>query len=87
MKGETDHLADSQGILATVAEPSIEALEPIGGTGDTLTGIVAALVAAGLDLEVAAVLAAKGNRLAGLLPRPTPAPWKHLQPKVGGFVI
>jgi ADP-dependent NAD(P)H-hydrate dehydratase / NAD(P)H-hydrate epimerase len=73
VKGETDYLANSQGILATVAQPNIEALEPIGGTGDTLTGIVAALVAAGLDLEAAAVLAAKANRLAGSLACPTPS--------------
>ena len=45
VKGATDYLADSQGVIATVAEPRIEALEAIGGTGDTLTGIVAALVA------------------------------------------
>lgn len=73
VKGETDYLADSRGILATVAEPRIESLEPIGGTGDTLTGIVAALAAHGLDLEAAALLAARVNRLAGLLASPTPA--------------
>jgi len=73
VKGKTDYLADSQGILATVCEPSIEALEPIGGTGDTLTGIAAALAAAGQDLITASALAAKVNRLAGLLARPTPA--------------
>jgi hypothetical protein len=73
VKGETDYLANSQGILATVAEPRIEALEAIGGTGDTLTGIAAALAAKGLDLEAAAILAAKANRLAGSLALPTPA--------------
>jgi hypothetical protein len=73
VKGKTDYLADSQGILATVAEPRIEALEAIGGTGDTLTGIVSALAANGLDLEAAAWLAARVNRLAGLLATPTPA--------------
>lgn len=73
VKGKTDYLADSQGILATVAEPSIEALEPIGGTGDTLTGIAAALAAAGQDLEAAAIMAAQANRLAGLLASPNPA--------------
>ncbi|MDI6852733.1 MAG: NAD(P)H-hydrate dehydratase [Deltaproteobacteria bacterium] len=72
-KGETDFLADSGGILATVAEPRIDALEAIGGTGDTLTGITAGLLAAGLDLKAAAVLAARANRLAGLLAHPTPA--------------
>ena len=73
VKGKTDYLADSQGIWATVAEPSIEALEAIGGTGDTLTGIATALMAAGHDLVAAAILAAKANRLAGLLAHPTPA--------------
>ena len=73
VKGKTDYLADSQGIWATVAEPSIEALEAIGGTGDTLTGIATALMAAGHDLVAATILAAKANRLAGLLAHPTPA--------------
>jgi hypothetical protein len=73
VKGETDYLADFRGVVATVAEPRIEALEPIGGTGDTLTGIAAALMAAGLDLRDAALLAARVNRLAGLLAAPTPA--------------
>jgi hypothetical protein len=73
VKGETDYLANSQGILATVAEPKNEALEAIGGTGDTLTGIAAALAANGLDLETAAIMAAKVNRLAGSLALPTPA--------------
>jgi|UniRef100_A0A7V6A343 hypothetical protein len=73
IKGKTDYLADSRGILAAVAEPLIEALEPIGGTGDTLTGIAAALVTMGLDLEAAALLAARVNRRAGLLAAPTPA--------------
>jgi ADP-dependent NAD(P)H-hydrate dehydratase / NAD(P)H-hydrate epimerase len=73
VKGETDYLADSRGVLATVAEPRIEALEAMGGTGDTLTGIAAGLIAAGCDLESAALLAARVNRLAGLLANPTPA--------------
>jgi hypothetical protein len=73
VKGETDYLADSRGIVATVAEPRIEALEPIGGTGDTLTGIAAALAFRGLALETAALLAARVNRTAGLLAAPTPA--------------
>jgi NAD(P)H-hydrate repair Nnr-like enzyme with NAD(P)H-hydrate dehydratase domain len=36
-------------------------------------GIAAALTAKGLDLEPAALLAARVNRLAGLLASPTPA--------------
>jgi hypothetical protein len=73
VKGETDYLADSRGIMASVSEPRIESLEAIGGTGDTLTGIAAALVANGLDLETAALQAARVNRRAGLLASPTPA--------------
>jgi NAD(P)H-hydrate repair Nnr-like enzyme with NAD(P)H-hydrate dehydratase domain len=73
VKGRTDYLANKDGILATVAEPEVEALEPIGGTGDTLTGMVSALIATGLEIPTAAVLAARANRLAGALARPTPA--------------
>jgi hypothetical protein len=73
VKGKRDYIANREGILATVDEPLVEALEPVGGTGDTVTGIVSALVASGMDVEKAAVLAAKVNRLAGLYANPTPA--------------
>jgi sugar/nucleoside kinase (ribokinase family) len=72
VKGRTDFLANREGILATVQEPSVEALEAIGGTGDTLTGIAAALIAAGREVPEAAVIAARVNRLAGLYANPTP---------------
>ncbi len=72
VKGEVDYLADREGIRATVREPSVEALEAIGGTGDTLTGIVSALIAAGTPVEEAAVVAARTNRLAGFLADPDP---------------
>ena len=48
-------------------------MEPIGGTGDTLTGIVAALIAAGKSVPDAALVGARVNRLMGLLANPTPA--------------
>ncbi len=51
----------------------METLEPIGGTGDTLTGIVSALVASGLDIKTASAKAAMVNRLAGFYAKPTPA--------------
>ena len=73
VKGKRDYIADRQGILATVDEPLVEALEPVGGTGDTLTGIVSAMAASGMRVEEAAVLAAKVNRLAGLYANPAPA--------------
>jgi NAD(P)H-hydrate repair Nnr-like enzyme with NAD(P)H-hydrate dehydratase domain len=48
-------------------------MEAIGGTGDTLTGIVTALNASGINIREAAIVAAKANRLAGSYVHPTPA--------------
>jgi hypothetical protein len=73
VKGERDYVAARQGILAEVSEPSLEVLEPIGGTGDTITGIAAALIDAGTSIPQAALIAARTNRLAGLYAKPTPA--------------
>jgi len=73
VKGRADHLAGPQGVVETVTAPSVAALEAIGGTGDTLTGLVAALVASGMPMEKAAPLAARANRLAGQMAAPTPA--------------
>jgi len=73
VKGSIDYVAEDGKIVATVSEPNIPELEPIGGTGDTITGIVSALVYAGYDLIKAAIYAAKINRIAGLHTKPTPA--------------
>jgi len=73
VKGKEDYVANQHGILSTIGCPADEAMEPIGGTGDTLTGIVAALVGAGIELGQAAIIAAKVNRLAGSYANPTPA--------------
>lgn len=73
VKGATDYVANKNGIIATVDSPVEEALEAIGGTGDTLTGIVSALLYAGMDLESSSIKAAKVNRVAGFLAKPTPA--------------
>jgi len=73
VKGARDYLADSKGIKAVVDSPVEEALEAMGGTGDTLTGLVSALIDSGREITKAAVPAAKANRLAGHLARPTPA--------------
>lgn len=73
VKGKRDYVACSTGILAEIAAPSVATMEPVGGTGDTLTGIVAALVASRLPIPRAAEAAARINRLAGAMARPTPA--------------
>jgi ADP-dependent NAD(P)H-hydrate dehydratase / NAD(P)H-hydrate epimerase len=73
VKGRIDYLASREGILAAVTEPVLEVLEPIGGTGDTITGIAAALIDVGKPIPQAALIAARTNRLAGLSADPTPA--------------
>ncbi len=73
VKGSTDYLASAQKIHATVDAPASAAMEAMGGTGDTLTGLAAALAATGMPIDRAAVLAARVNRLAGQLAAPTPA--------------
>ena len=72
VKGRIDYVANRQGVIATIDSPVEEALEPIGGTGDTLTGLVSAFIYGGFDVDHAAVLAARANRLAGRLASPTP---------------
>jgi ADP-dependent NAD(P)H-hydrate dehydratase / NAD(P)H-hydrate epimerase len=73
VKGKVDYVATREGILAAVTDPDLESLEPIGGTGDTITGIAAALIDGGMSIPGAALIAAKANRLAGLYADPTPA--------------
>ncbi|MEN6476166.1 MAG: NAD(P)H-hydrate dehydratase [Syntrophaceae bacterium] len=73
VKGQTDYVADQGGIIAAIDEPSEPAMEAIGGTGDTVTGIVAALIQAGYAVPEACAVAARANRQAGRLARPNPA--------------
>jgi hypothetical protein len=73
VKGKTDYVATNGEILATITEPNVPTLEPIGGTGDTITGLVSGLVYAGLEPKDAAIYACRTNRMAGLLAQPTPA--------------
>jgi NAD(P)H-hydrate repair Nnr-like enzyme with NAD(P)H-hydrate dehydratase domain len=73
VKGQPDYVADERGVRATIDGPVNDAMEAIGGTGDTITGIVAALMEAGWEVAEAAVAAARINRLAGQYAAPTPA--------------
>jgi len=72
VKGRKDYFANQDGVQAIIDSPLEEAMEAIGGTGDTLTGIVAALIASGMEVGQAAILAARVNRLAGHYAQPTP---------------
>jgi len=73
VKGATDYVVRNGEILATISEPNVPALEPIGGTGDTITGLVSAFVYSGLEPHEAAIIAARANRMAGKLANATPA--------------
>lgn len=73
VKGAIDYICHNGSILGKVDEPSVDVLESIGGTGDTLTGIASALIYKGMEIDKACILAAKVNRLAGKLANPTPA--------------
>jgi hypothetical protein len=73
IKGAKDYICTKERVLATVDAPRVATMEPIGGTGDTLTGIAAALTISGYPVSDAAIMAAKTNRLAGQMANPTPA--------------
>lgn len=73
VKGSTDYVCYRGDILSSINKPNIDVLEPIGGTGDTLTGIVTALIYQGISIDKAAKLAAELNRWAGKIANPTPA--------------
>ena len=73
VKGSTDYIVSSGGIIDTVSAPDVPMMEPIGGTGDTITGMVAAFIYTGLKPHEAAVIAARANRMAGKIANVTPA--------------
>jgi NAD(P)H-hydrate repair Nnr-like enzyme with NAD(P)H-hydrate dehydratase domain len=73
VKGSTDYIIKNSDVIATVTEPDIPELEAIGGTGDTITGLVSALVYAELEPHEAAIIAARANRMAGKYANVTPA--------------
>ncbi len=73
VKGAIDYIVRDGQVIETLSEPDVPALEAIGGTGDTITGLVAAFVSAGLEPHEAAILAARSNRMAGQEAAVTPA--------------
>ncbi|MCX8012626.1 MAG: sugar kinase, partial [Desulfobacterota bacterium] len=73
VKGKTDYICRQGKILQKIDRPDIPELEAIGGNGDTITGMIAALVYKGLTKEKALEISAKANRIAGRLAHPTPA--------------
>ena len=72
VKGPIDYIVDGGNVAHEISEPNIPVLEAIGGTGDTITGMISVLVAGGFDPVKAGLIASKANRLAGQLCNPTP---------------
>lgn len=73
VKGESDRIASDGRVVSVIDEPCVPALEAIGGTGDTLTGLASAFIAAGFPTIDAARCAALANREAGKAMAATPA--------------
>jgi len=73
VKGAVDYICQDGEIVDTIREPSIETMEPIGGTGDLITGMISGLMHAGRSPLLACRIAGRVNRAAGELTNPTPA--------------
>ena len=73
VKGKIDRFIHKGKTLYSLDKPDIPTLEPVGGTGDTITGIVTACLAAGMPMTQACPLAMRLNRQMGALASPTPA--------------
>jgi NAD(P)H-hydrate repair Nnr-like enzyme with NAD(P)H-hydrate dehydratase domain len=73
VKGKVDYICQDGKILEKIEHPNIEALEPVGGTGDIITGVISGLIYAGKPPVEACQIAGRVNRRAGELCHPTPA--------------
>lgn len=73
VKGEVDYFVENGKVIGTVDAPDVPALEAIGGTGDTITGILSSLLHSGMQFSDAALAAARANRMAGEHINATPA--------------
>lgn len=73
VKGARDLIARDGVVAHEVTDPCVPELEAIGGTGDTVTGLAAAFLAAGFPTVDAARCACLANRKAGEVMGATPA--------------
>lgn len=73
VKGKIDYIVDNGKIVASISEPDVPALEAVGGTGDTITGLISGLIYGEIDPVEAAIIASRTNRVAGQLAIATPA--------------
>ncbi|MCX5834109.1 MAG: sugar kinase [Deltaproteobacteria bacterium] len=73
VKGSTDYIAADGKIVGTISEPDVPALEAIGGTGDTISGMAGAFICGGFRPLDAARATFRANRMAGQYAGATPA--------------
>jgi ADP-dependent NAD(P)H-hydrate dehydratase / NAD(P)H-hydrate epimerase len=73
IKGAVDHVVENGEIIDTISAPNMPAMEAIGGTGDTISGMIGSFIDAGKGHSRAALLAAKANRFAGKYAQAKPA--------------
>ncbi len=73
IKGKEDLVVKEGKVIDRILHPTVKAMEAIGGTGDSVVGILVGLVGAGFSLERSLRLSAQINRTAGKLAKPTPA--------------
>ena len=73
VKGAVDLILEEGREIGRVSSPCLPFMEPVGGTGDLVTGLLTAFASEGIPLREACLLAAQGARLAGELTQPTPA--------------
>lgn len=73
VKGKTDYIVCGGEIEGKISEPSVPAMECIGGTGDIVTGFVTAFLAAGFPIRASAICAARATRYLARFCQPNPA--------------
>lgn len=73
VKGSTDYICRAGKVVKSLNDPCVPEMEAVGGTGDTITGMLSALIYKNQDLIDACLLAAGANREAGKLAKCTPA--------------
>lgn len=73
VKGRTDLVVEQGRVTGSVDSPCLPFMEPIGGTGDLVTGLLTAYALAGRPEREACLLAAQAARFVGQAADPTPA--------------
>lgn len=73
IKGRRDLVVEEGRVVAQTEEPCLPYMEPIGGTGDLVTGLLTAYALSGRPAREACLAAAQAARFTGEAAKPTPA--------------